>query len=66
MENMIIPAAVFAFVFVSLVVGGMRVLRMIEERKAKEEAERLERMNRRAKRVEYTGPIYSQFGNEIN
>lgn len=67
MENVIIPAAVFAFVFVALAVGGLRALRLLEAHKAKIEAERLARVKARAEaRGHYTGPRYNAHGREIN
>lgn len=66
MEQMVIPVAVFAFVFIALAVGGLRALRVLETHKAKIEAERIARMKARATRREYTGAIYNVHGNEIN
>lgn len=65
MEQNIIFAAVFAFVFVSLVVGGFRALDLLAKHKAKIEADRAARVNARAKRRYYTGPIYNNHGSEI-
>lgn len=64
MEQNILFVATFAFVFVTLVVGGLRALKIIERHNAKAEAERIARINARAKRRDYTGPIYNQHGRE--
>lgn len=65
MEQEIIFAAVFAFVFVTLVVGGLRALDILAKHKAKIEAERIARIKGRASRRDYTGPRYNIHGTEI-
>lgn len=65
MEQEIIFAGVFAFVFVSLVIGGLRAMRIIEQHKAKQDAERIARIKGRATRKDYTGPRYNIHGTEI-
>lgn len=60
----LITVATFAFVLVTLIVGGLRALRTLERRKAEQEAERLGRISRRA-RPGYTGPRYNEHGREI-
>ncbi len=65
MEQNILFVATFAFVFVTLVVGGLRAMRIIEQHNAKVNADRIARVNARAKRRDYTGPIYNQHGTEI-
>lgn len=54
MENALIPVAIFAFVFVALVVAGFRALAIIEEAKAAKLAER------RPVITHYRGPTYSR------
>lgn len=65
MEQEVIFAAVFAFVFVTLVVGGLRAIRIIERHQAKVEADRIARIKGRATRKDYTGPRYNVHGTEI-
>lgn len=65
MEQEIIFAGVFAFVFISLLVGGLRAMRLLEAHKAKMEADRIARIKGRATRREYTGPYVNQHGREI-
>ena len=59
MEQNILFVATFAFVFVTLVVGGLRALKIIEQHKAKAEADRIARIRSRATRNDYTGEYYS-------
>lgn len=62
---MLIPVAAFAFVFVTLVVGGFRALDLLAKHKAKVEAERRARIKSRAGRRDYTGPLVNHHGREI-
>ena len=57
--------SVFVFVFVTLIVAGSRALAIIEAHKAKAEADRRLRAIRKTGRTEYTGALYSRFGNVI-
>lgn len=65
MEQEIIFAGVFAFVFVSLVVGGLRALDLLAKHKVQIEADRIARIKGRATRKDYTGPRYNVHGTEI-
>lgn len=62
MEQIAITAATFAFVFVTLVVGGLRALKVIEQHKAKADADRIARVKGRATRIHYTGEYHSVHG----
>jgi NhaP-type Na+/H+ or K+/H+ antiporter len=66
MEQDILFVATFAFVFVTLVVGGLRAMRIIEQHKAKVEADRIARMKERATRTNYTGGYFNVHGNQID
>lgn len=60
MEQNILFAATFAFVFVTLVVGGLRAMRIIEQHNAKVNADRIARLRSRATRTTYTGGYFNQ------
>ena len=57
--------ALGAFIFVSLTVGGFRLINALDALKAKAEAERRRAVTSRANRNDYHGPLYSQRGSEI-
>lgn len=52
----------FVFVFVAIMIGGNRALNFLAAKKSQAEAERIKRTTDRARRVEYTGEIYSVHG----
>jgi hypothetical protein len=54
------------FVFVVIVVAGNRAIDTLKAHKAKEAADRLNRVTSRAGRVEYTGQRYNVHGREID
>lgn len=61
---MLLAVAVFAFVFVSLSVAGVRALDALEAQRANREAARREAVTRRHSRA-YTGPRYNAHGREV-
>lgn len=62
---MIYAVAIFAFVFVSLVIGGFRALDILAKHKAAVEADRVARIRSRANRVDYVGPTFNQHGRRV-
>lgn len=53
------------FVFVTLAVGGWRLIDRMERAKARLEAERLREIASRANRPEYRGPYINKWGREV-
>lgn len=54
------------FVFVVVYVGGTRIMRQLEARKATKEALRRLNITDRAKRRDYTGPRFNVHGREMD
>lgn len=61
---MLLAVAVFAFVFVTLSVAGLRALAKLEAARVRREAERRDAVTRRHARA-YTGPRYNAHGREV-
>lgn len=57
--------ALGAFIFVTLTVGGFRLINALDALRAREIAERRRAVTDRANRNDYHGPLYSQRGSEI-
>lgn len=57
--------ALGAFIFVSLTVGGFRLINRLDALRASEIAARRRAVTDRANRNDYHGPLYSQRGSEI-
>ncbi len=63
---MVEAIAIGVFVFVSVYVGGSRIMRELDHRKAVREQLRRISVTDRAKRTDYTGPRFSVRGREID
>lgn len=57
--------ALAAFLFVSMSVGGVRIINRLDAMRASREADRRRQIAARANRNDYHGPLYSQRGAEI-
>lgn len=57
--------ALGAFLFVSMTVGGWRIINALDAMRVKAEADRRRAIADRANRNDYHGPLYSQRGAEI-
>lgn len=51
--------------FVTMTVGGWRIINAMDALRARREAERRRAVTTRANRNDYHGPLYSQRGSEI-
>lgn len=63
---MVEAIAIGVFVFVSVYVGGVRIMRTLDHRKAVRERLRLISVTDRAKRRDYTGLRFNVHGREID
>lgn len=57
--------ALGAFLFVTMAVGGLRIINALDALRARREADRRQQIASRAHRNDYHGPLYSQRGAEI-